>query len=115
MDRLYYKIYILYKNRFKSDIPGVYSVSFIVLLIFLHIFFLFKLLELIEPSFFNFDFTKELVVFIFSFFYIVLGIRYMFFFNPKKFEEKLKKPPRYKMLFIYTVFFLIMFFFIITI
>lgn len=115
IDILYYKIYVVYKENFKSDIPGIYSVSFIVLLIFLHLLLFHKLMKLIIPNFVFIDFTKEVTIIIIMFLYLLLGLRYLFFFEPKKIEQKINRPIRYKTLIIYILTFLIVFFFVITI
>lgn len=55
LDRIYFSIFDLYKKRFKSDIPEVYSICFISVLTFFHIGVVFFILK---NNFVEFDSLK---------------------------------------------------------
>ncbi|PSR10381.1 MAG: hypothetical protein C7M88_02755 [Candidatus Arcticimaribacter sp.] len=86
LDKLYYSIYFLYRDKLKSDTPIIYSVSVVVLMIFLHFIMLKKTLKLMDINLFELD--KPSIVLMFIFLYIIFGLRYSCFLGIDKFNAK---------------------------
>ncbi len=106
LDKIYIKIFNLYKNFFKSDMPTLYSVSFLVIMILMHILLIRKIISLL---FFKGKMISINAIIITTILYILLGIRYYYYFDHENFNKKYINSNKYKSLIIYTLFFGIIF------
>jgi len=110
IDKIYFKIYKAYKHNFKSDMPEIYAISYIVVMFAIHVLMGLKILNLlgIETDISGFSKIQKLLVLVSLQF--ILGVRYYRFFDPIKFEQKHGYSPNYLPIILYTGLFLIAFF-----
>lgn len=85
LDKIYSSVYFIYRDRFKSDIPGIYAGLAIALMIFLHFLFVKKLLEIFNLL--SFELNKLYIIIIFLILYGVIGLRYGYFFKVNEVKE----------------------------
>ncbi|SHK03318.1 hypothetical protein SAMN04488513_11823 [Pseudozobellia thermophila] len=109
IDKIFIKIYFAYKNRFNSDTPTMYSVSYLVIMLSMHIMAILKILELLGADIHTEQYSKSQKISFFLLLYLVFSIRYYYFFDPVKFSEKHDFSENYKPIIIYTVVFFISF------
>ena len=89
LELLHFRIYSLYKNKFKSDIAGVYSLSVIVLIVFLYLSFIVSIVNIIFNDIIVV--SKFRIIFFMLFLYLFFGIKFFVISNINKKNESL--PP----------------------
>jgi len=110
IDKIYFRVYKAYKDRFKSDISEFYAVSYVIVMPVLHILFVLKILTLCGIEIDTRKYSKLQKVGAVIGLYAIFGIRYYFFFDPVKFEKKYGFSQNYMPIIIYTLLFLVSFF-----
>ena len=109
VDKIFLKVYLAYKNKFNSDTPIIYSVSYLVVMLSMHVIVIMKFLNLLGIETDTEQYSKFQKTAVIILIYVVFGIKYYYFFNPIKFREKHGFSDNYKPIIIYTVAFFVAF------
>lgn len=109
IDTVFFKIYKAYKDKFNSDIPTFYAVSYLMIMFVLHAITVMKFLNLVGIEINISQYSKLQKIAVILLIYLVFGIRYYYFFDPAKFEDKHGFTSNYKALITYTAVFFVSF------
>ncbi len=109
-DTIYYKVFKAYKDRFKSDIPEMFAISYLVLMVSMHLLALLKLLHLFGMPIHLGELSKIQKIGAIVALYVIFAIRYYFFFSQVVFEKKNGALCNYRPIVLYSLVFFILFF-----
>ncbi len=109
-DTIYFKVFKAYKDRFNSDTPEIFAISYLVLMVSMHVLVLLKILNLFGiPTNLN-EISKTYKIVALVALYVVFAVRYYLFFTPETFEKENSNLHGYKSIILYSFLFFALFF-----
>lgn len=110
IDKIYFKVFKAYKEKFKESDPEIYAIMYLVVMLSFHVVLLLKFLNILgmESDISQFSKFEKSVVIAAAF--VLFSIRYYYFFDPDAFESKHKPSNNYRPIILYTIIFVIFFF-----
>lgn len=105
LELLHFSVYSLYKNKFKSDIAGVYSLSVIVLLVFFYLSFIVSVVNIIFNDII--EVNKFRIIFSMLFLYLIFGIYFFVLNDINKINDSLRTRLNLKIHILYNTIFIV--------